>query len=195
LNKTIFFILILTLIVLYGCTTGSQMTFNQGVKKINELDEKYGVGLKSAPESTDKIDELIAQITGFKAVNEMSEPLEYLIDFRLKFLEAEKLHVEGWQWGRGSTTDWGFGCRKGYLRVKEAARLRNQSAQNGYEAVEILKTLINKYPKEVKRVNLTQKDVLFLNAFYFQEEKKAIRDGKIIESFCGGKGYGLNETA
>tara|TARA_Y100000031_G_scaffold137809_1_gene163205 strand:- start:692 stop:1339 length:648 start_codon:yes stop_codon:yes gene_type:complete len=197
LNKTTIFILMLSLIFVYGCATfseltgfaASEITFKQGIKKINELDEKYEVDLKTAPSAMDDVEELLTQFIGFKAVNELPEPLEYLLDFKIKFLEAEKLNLEGWQWGKGSTTDYGFGCRKGYARVKEAAKLRNQSAQKGYEAVDALQKFVDQYPKQAKSLDLGQKDVLVLNALYFQIEEKAIKDDKIIESACGGKGY------
>ncbi len=187
----------LSLIIVYGCASfseltgfaASQMTFKQGVKKISEIDEKYGATLKSAPAEVNDVEGLLAQFTGFRTLNELSEPLEYLLDFKIKFLEAEKLNLEGWRWGRGSTTDYGFGCRKGYARVKEAARLRNESAQKGYEAVEALQKFVEQYPKQAKSLDFTQKDVLVLNALYFQNEEKALKDARIIEGACGGKGY------
>ena len=88
--------------------------------------------MKTPPNSTQQINDLLAQIVGFSAANQgMPKPLEYLLDFRIKTLEAERLHIEGWQWGRASTTDWGFGCKKGYPIITESARLRNSSAQKG----------------------------------------------------------------
>ena len=98
MNKTIIFALILSLAVVYGCNTSSQLTFEQGVKKINELDKKYGSSLKSPPNSTDRITQLIAELNDFKAGNQnIPEPLAYLADFKIKFLEAEKLSAECWQ--------------------------------------------------------------------------------------------------
>lgn len=186
LNKALIFLLF-GLVIVYGCS--SQITFNKGVKKIGEIDGKYGASLKSPPATTDEIDGLIAELIGFSAAEDLPDSVESLIDFKLKFLEAEKLSVEGWQWGRGSTTDYGFGCKKGYARVTEAARLRNASAQKGYAAVELLERFVDNYTEEAKSINLTQKDVLVLKATYFQVEEKALRDAKIIESACGGKGY------
>ena len=196
MNKILIF-LTLGLLTAYGCASFSELTgfsnspmsFKQGVKKINEMDEKYGTTLKSAPIEINEVEGLLAQITGFKTLNELSEPLEYLLDFKTKFLEAEKLNLEGWKDGKGSTTDYGFGCKKGYARVKEAARLRNESAQKGFEAVEALQKFIEQYPKEAKTLDFSQKDVLVLNALYFQIEEKALKDGSVIESSCGGKGY------
>lgn len=176
----------IALFLIVGCAPSSKtITFEQGIKRINEIDAKFGADIKTSPNSTEKINELLTQVTGFAALNEnMPKPLEYLLDFRIKTLEAEKLHIKGWQWGRASTTDWGFGCRKGYPIITESARLRNSSAQKGYEAVNALQLFINEFPDEAESVNLTQKDVLFLNAAYYQIEKKAMRDDSIVRNLC-----------
>lgn len=182
--KRIIFILILALVAAYGCAS-SQITFEQGVKKINKLDKQYDGSIKIPPNSTENIDGLLGQLTGFRALNEnMPQSLEYLLDFKIKTLEAEKLHIEGWQWGRGSTTDYGFGCRKGYARVINSSNIRNASAQKGYEALNSLQLLIDEFPDKAKSLNLLQKDVLFLNAAYYQIENKAARDARIITSAC-----------
>lgn len=184
MNKTAIFALILSLAIAYGCAA-SQMTFGQGVKKIDELDKKYGSSLKSPPNSTDKIAGLIAELNDFKAANEnLPESLRYLVDFRIKFLEAEKLNAEGWQWGKASTTDFGFGCNKGYARILESAGLRNASARKGFEAVELLQKFIDSYPEEAASLDLSQRDVLYLKAAFFQEGEKAERDARIIRSLC-----------
>ena len=182
MNESMILIGIL-LIVAVGCS--STMTFDKGVKKINAIDKEYGADMKTPPNSTEKINGLLAQITGFAAVNkDIPKSLKYLLDFRIKTLEAEKLHVEGWQWGRGSTTDWGFGCRKGSARVLNSSSIRNASAQQGYEAIKVLQLFVDEFPDEAKSVDLSQKDILFLNAAYHQLEEKASKDSRIIRSAC-----------
>ncbi len=172
-------------LVAYGCT---QSAFDIGIKKLNGIDEKYGISLQAPPETTENIDEVINDLNQFKTANNV-ESLEMLADFRIKFLESQKLFIEGWQWGRGSTTIYGFGCTKGYARVTTSASIRNASAQAGFEAVDLLEQFVDNYPNEAKSVNITQKDVLFLKALYFQGEEQASKDARIIESACGGKGY------
>ena len=189
-NKSIF-LLGLVLIFLYSCTANSEVTFGQGIKKLGEFDKSYGSTMKSAPNTTASIDELLTQITGFAASNKIQEPLRVLIDFRIKFLEAEKLNAEGWQWGKASTTEYGFGC-KGYARIKESARLRNMSAQKGYEATNVLQRFVDSYPKEAESAALSQKDVLILKALYYQIQEKAEKDNYVIENFCGNKIKNMN---
>ena len=195
MNKTIIFGILFLLVILYGCTSLIDASFKKGVKRINEIDDKFDTNMKSIPGSEEQIDELLVQLVGFGVANEdTTKALEYLLDFRIKSLEAEKLHIEGWQWGRGSTTDWGFGCRKGSARVLNSSKIRNSSAYKGYESLEALQLLVDEFPNEAKSVNLTQIDVIFLNAAYRQVEDKAVRDSKIIRGFCKEQIKELNIT-
>ena len=115
-------------------------------------------------------------------------------DFRIKSLEAEKLHLEGWQWGKASTTEYGFGCTKGSARILNSSKIRNASAQKGYESLDALKSLIEEFPEEAKSVDLSQKDALFLNAVYYQIEEKAASDARLIRSLCKEQIKELNIT-
>lgn len=169
---------------MYGCASSSELTFEKGVEKIEEIDKKYNTTIKSPPDSIPEIQSLIAQLVGFEAVNDIPESLSYLLDFRIKFLEAEMLNAQGWQWGRGSTTEWGFGCKKGYERITNSSKLRNASSLKGYEAIDVLKEFIDKFPDEAKSLNLGQKDVLVLNAEYFQIEEKAVKDARVVWKMC-----------
>jgi len=174
------------IVILYGCTPKTEsITYDEGVDKINEFNENFDVNMKTYPKLVEDINLLIAQITGFAVVNENSpKSLKYLIDYRINSLEAEKLFLEGWQWGRGSTTDWGFGCNRGFSRIINSTILRNNSAQKGYEAIDTLKLFIDEFPEDAMALNLTQKDVLFQNAEYFKSEEKARRDAIIVTSLC-----------
>lgn len=183
-NKIILMLAVFLMAIVYGCAT-TTVTFNNGIEKINEFDEQFGATMKTPPNSTEGVDSLLAQLVGFGAANaDMDKSLVSLLDFRITSLEAEKLHIEGWQWGKGSTTDYGFGCNKGTARVLNSSSIRNASAQKGYEAVNALQLFIDSYPKQAASVNLTQKDVLFLNAAYQQVEGKANKDARIISSLC-----------
>ena len=185
LNKLILPIALFLLVIIYGCANQVDAGFNEGVKKINGFDKQFGATMKAPPNSTEGVNGLLAQLVGFRAANaDMDKSLVNLLDFRIKSLEAERLHIEGWQWGKGSTTDYGFGCNKGSARVLNSSRIRNASAQKGYEAVEALQSFIDGYPKQAESINLTQKDILFINAAYQQVEEKANRDAGIISSLC-----------
>ena len=195
MNKAIIFGIVLILIIVYGCDSSGTITFNQGVKRINKIDDKYGVDMKTVPNSSQEINGLLAELTGFSALNkDMPLSLKYLLDFRIKSLEAELLHIEGWQWGRASTTDWGFGCKKGSARILNSSKIRNSSAQKGYEALDALSSLLEEFPKEAKSLDLSQKDMLFLNAAYQQVEDKAAKDAGTIMNFCKEQIKELNIT-
>ena len=190
MKKLVLLCLLVMASLLLGCTQPGAMDFRGGVKKLEQFDKDYNSSVKTPPNSAAGIDGLRAQLVGFKAANKLSKPLNSLVDFRIVFLEAERLNAEGWQWGKGSTTDYGFGC-KGYIRIKESSRLRNASAQRGYESVDMLEKFIEEVPSESKIAGLAQKDALALNAMYFQIEEKASKDARLVENLCGKKG---NET-
>ena len=183
-NKIILMLAVFLMAITYGCAT-STMAFDSGINKINEFDKQFGSTMKAPPNSTEGVNGLLAQLVGFRAANaDMDKSLASLLDFRIKSLEAERLHIEGWQWGKGSTTDYGFGCNKGSARVLNSSSIRNASAQKGYEAVDALQLFIDSYPKQAESLNLTQKDVLFLNAAYQQVEEKANKDSRLIRNLC-----------
>ncbi|MFC2016737.1 hypothetical protein ACFLUF_03380 [Chloroflexota bacterium] len=195
MNKLMILGIVLSLIIVYGCVGSGTITFDEGVKRINEIDKKFDANMKIVPNSTQEINELLAELIGFSAMNkDMPLSLKYLLDFRIKSLEAELLHIEGWQWGRASTTEWGFGCRKGSARILNSSKIRNASAQKGYEALDALNSLIEEFSEEAESVDLSQKDVLFLNAAYQQVEDKAAKDSRIIRSLCKEQIKELNIT-
>jgi len=195
LKKIILLGTILILVIMYGCASPQDTAFKKGIKRIDGIDDKFGATMKTPPDSKEGVNELLTQLIGFSAANkDMPKPLEYLLDFRIKSLEAEKLHIEGWQWGRASTIDWGFGCRKGAIKRLNSSRIRNSSAQKGFESLNSLQLLVDEFPNEAKSVNLTQKDVIFLNAAYQQIEDKAKRDSRVIRSACKEQIKELNIT-
>jgi hypothetical protein len=175
--------LLIAIFLIAGCNK-QELTFQVGISELQNIDEEFGTTLKSPPDSIEEIDHLQSQIIGLRDEYELSAPLESFVDFRISLLEAEKLNAEGWQWGRASTTEYGFGCIKGYERIKESALLRNKSADYGYQAALLLEEFIESHPQESKMLNLTMKDVLILKAEYFKAQEKANMDYKIVESLC-----------
>ena len=111
------------------------------------------------------------------------ESLNYLIDYRLLNLEVEKLFIFGQKYGDSGFTKNGFGCKSRPL-VIESAALRNSSALKGFEAVDLLREFVNKYPKEAKSVGLSNKNALFLNATFYQIYGEAVADSNVINYFC-----------
>jgi hypothetical protein len=54
LNKATIFGIILVLVVISGCTNSGTITFEQGVKRINEIDDEFGSTMKTPPNSLKK---------------------------------------------------------------------------------------------------------------------------------------------
>lgn len=170
------------LIFLYGCA-GPKLDFNSGLDKIKELDKTYDTDIKSPPDNIPDTEALLNDLNELKK-SSASDALNMLIEFRTNFLEAERLNALGWQWGNSGTTEFGFGCIKGYPKVMDSTELRISAAEKGSVAVGILKDFIEGYPNEAKSLGLSQKDVLLLNAEYFQIKEKAEKDRRLIQVAC-----------
>ena len=60
--------------------------------------------------------------------------------------------------------------------------------------MDVLQLFVDEFPDKAKRVGLSQKDVLFLNAAYQQVEEKATKDTKTIRGGCAEQIKELNIT-
>lgn len=160
-----------------------QREFTTNLKELNELNEKYDTNLYGFPSTIEKDELLLEELNELKNIDE-SEPFKLLLDFRIKLVESDIFFKEGWKYGRGSSLKYGFGCRKGLPRLRDATFNRNMSSQIGYEAVTIMNELMEKYPKQAEIANVTYKNLLFLNASFYLEEKDSTRDRRIIERAC-----------
>lgn len=160
--------------------------FKNDLKILTEANGKYNTDMYSFPLTIEKDKLLLEDLNNLKnSINEKtSEPFELLLDFRTKLVESDLFYKEGWKHGKGSTTKYGFGCIKGLPRLRNATFNRNMSSQIGYEAVGIMHELIEKYPEEAEIANITLKHALFLNATFYEEQKNAVRDRRIIERAC-----------
>ena len=111
------------------------------------------------------------------------ESFNYIVDYRKLNLEAEKLYIESQKYGGAGTTRDGFGCKSRPLII-ESVSLRNKSALKGFEAAGLLNEFVDKYPEEAKSAKFSFKNVLFLNASFYEISKEARRDSSVINNFC-----------
>jgi len=160
-----------------------QSDFEKELRKLDEINEKFDTDMYGFPETMEEDSLLLDDLTELTNI-EVTEPFKLLLDIRLKLVESDVFFKEGWKHGRGSTTKWGFGCRKGLPRLRNATFNRDVSSQVGYEATALMNKMIEKYPKEAGIADVTAKQVLFLNASFSQEEKDAKRDRSLVESAC-----------
>jgi len=111
------------------------------------------------------------------------EPFNYIIDYRILNLEAEKSYIYGQSYGSTGTTKNGFGCKSRPL-ILESVFFRNSSALKGFEAVDLVRQFVNKYPEDAKSAGLSAKNALFLNATFYEISREARADSNIINRFC-----------
>lgn len=176
-------ILVIALLLIAGCM--QEKDFGYGVKQINKLNSKYNTTMETYPKTIAQIDSMLHDLGELKKIQlkRGNEPFNYVIDYRLLNLEAEKLYISGQKYGGAGTTKDGFGCKSRPLII-ESALLRNSSALKGFEAVDLLNEFASTYPEEAKLAGLSFKNALFLNATFYQVSNDARRDSSIINRFC-----------
>lgn len=167
----------LLVVLLVGCAISP---FQQDLQTLAEIDAAFDSSVKQPPATVAEIEQLVEKLEAFQTSNEATTSL---IEFRLAFLEAERLHAEGWKFGARSTTVKGFGCSM-LDEVTESSELRIASAEKGNEAIVLLESFIENFPEEAETVEVTQKDALELKATFLQIEEQAVRDAKVIKSAC-----------
>ena len=177
------FFLLIGLIFIFGCAQAKD--FNYGLKQITDLNSKYNTTMETYPQHINPINSMINDFKELKKLQLKTgqEPFNYIIDYRVLNLEAELLYIEGQKYGSGGTTKSGFGCKSRPF-ILESADLRNKSALKGFEAVDVLRELVNKHPQEAASAGLSEKNTLFLNATFYLVFNDARRDSNIINYFC-----------
>lgn len=174
---------IFVLVFVLGCAQSKD--FKYGVNQINSINSKYNTNMETYPSDLQQIDSMLAEYEELRKLQleKGKEQFNYVIDYRILNLEAEKFYIQGQRFGMSGTTKDGFGCKQRPLII-ESAGLRNSSALKGFAAVDLLREFVQKYPEEANFVNLSDKNALFLNATFYQISRDAKRDSNIINSFC-----------
>jgi len=175
-------ILIVLVIFFNDIVSLFQSDFKKNLNDLNKINEKFDSSLYRFPSTVEQNELLLAELNEFEYIE--NEAFSLLVDIRLKLVESDIFFKEGWKYGRGSTTIYGFGCRKGLARITEATGNRNMSSLVGYKAVDLMRELIEDYPREAELANVTVKTALFLNASFYAEIIDASKDRKFIERLC-----------
>jgi hypothetical protein len=179
-------LVVVVLLLLGGCTLHI-VSFETGIGEMQRIDKKYGVDIRSMPATMGDavlMRKDLLELRGRSAT--APESFKLFLDYRIKSLESNIVSLEAWKHGNKATTRNGFGC-KSLPIVLNSSVLRNFSAQKGYDAIKALQEFVDKYPEEALSINITQRDVVFSNLFYYKVEKEAARDRRVIEYFCGNK--------
>ena len=178
------FLLILVLILGFvGCA--KMKDFSYGMNQISSLNSKYQTTMETYPQNEEQINSMLDELGALKGIklDTEQEPYKTIIDYRILNLEAEKLYIESQKYRAGNIAATGFGCKSRPLII-ESAKLRNGSATKGFEAASLLSSFVSTYPAKAKIANVTQKNVLFLNASFYEVERIAVTDSNIINNFC-----------
>jgi len=176
-------LLLIVLLFIAGCAQAKDLDY--GVKQVTNLNSRYNTTMETYPKSIGQIDLMLDDFAELKKLQLETgqESFNYLVDYRVLNLEAEKLYIQGQKYGSAGTTKDGFGCKSRPLII-ESVSLRNSSGSTGFESVGLLREFVNKYPEDAKLVGLSEKNALFLNATFYEISVEARRDSSIINHFC-----------
>jgi len=176
-------LLVVLLCLLAGCAKSKD--FSYGLGQMDAVNSKYNITYSSYPADVNQIDVIINSYRELKELklDKDQEAFNELVDYRLLTFESDKQFVNSLKYGDAGTTKKGFGCKIRPLII-ETVKFKNESAMKGFEAISKLKDFVDKYPQNSKLANLSQKDVIFLNASFYELSKDANRDSNIINSFC-----------
>lgn len=175
--------LVVLLVLIGGCVKTKD--FSYGLSQMNAINLKYCITPNSYPADTSQIDAIINSYTELKELklDKDQEAFDEFVDYRLLTLESDKQFIYSLKYGRSGTTKNGFGCKMRPLII-ETVKFKNDSALRGFEAVSKLKGFIDKYQQNSNLANLSQKDVMFFNASFYELSKDANRDSGTINHFC-----------
>lgn len=175
--------LIMALVLMLGCTQAKD--FSYGFDQITSLNADYNTTMDTYPDSIGKIDAMHEDLLTLKRleIDSGKEAFIYMVNYRILNLQAERSFIESQKYGAAGTTVYGFGCKMRPL-VTESASLRNASSLKGFEAVDLLREFIAKFPDEAKSAGLSNKDALFLNVTFYRISKEAESDSGTIGYFC-----------
>lgn len=176
-------LLFIALLLILGCAQAKN--FSYGLKQVNILNSRYNTTMETYPKAITEINSMLKDYNELKKMqlNSGQEPFNYVIDYRILNLEAEKFYIDGQRYGSIGTTKDGFGCKSRPLII-ESAQLRNQSAQRAFDAVDLIRKFVQNYPDEAKQAGFSEKNALFLNATFYEVWREARRDNNIINAFC-----------
>jgi hypothetical protein len=168
-----------------GCSSQFS-TYDSGIREMSRIQSKYGADFEKSP-IKDAIPSLISDLEALQRKiieNEDTKPLALAVEYRIKALESDRLLMEGFKWGDASTTEKGFGCRKGSERILNSSALRMMAAEKGEESVLPLQQLIDGYPEKAAAANLSKRTILSLTTTYSVVKEQALDDKGSVEGFC-----------
>ena len=176
-------LIVFALLFIASCAQAKD--FDYGAEQINNINSKYNTTMETYPKTVQRIDSMLSDFEEIKGMQLATgqEPFDYLLSFRIRNLEAERLLAESQKYGSAGTTKYGFGCKIRPLIIESAA-LRSSAAIKGFETVDALMKFIDNHPKEAHSVGLSPKNALFLNATFYQISEDAERDSRVINNFC-----------
>jgi hypothetical protein len=182
MKKGFFVLMVVLSVFIAGCQS---MTFDQGIARIVEINSAHGSTMESYPADPAVIDEMIVQLNDLQksSFSDGKEQMDLALRYRILTLESGKPLLAAADIGGVGITQDGFSCKPKPMTLR-AASLRDQSAQKSFEAVTVLKELVEKYPQDAQKLGLSMKTALFQNATAYAVWEQGAKDARTIDRYC-----------
>lgn len=183
MKKVSLVISLIFVVLASGCAQTKD--FSYGLEQMNDINSKYNATFNSYPGDVDKIDLIVNSYKELKKLklDNDREAFNLFLDYQILNFRSNRDFVNSLKYGDVGTTRGGFVCKSRPIII-ETVGFKNASAIRGFEAVGNLKNFIDNYPEKAKLLNLSRKNVIFLNATYYELSKDANSDSDTINEFC-----------
>lgn len=173
----------LLILIIAGCSQARD--FSYGIDQVNKVNSGHNISFDYYTGDEDKLDAIGNSYRELKdtKLNSDQDAFSGFMDYLILDLESKKNFVKSLRYGDVGTTKMGFACKSRPF-ILETAAFKNQSAIDGFNSMTKLKGFIDSYPKQAGMLNLSQKDIVFRNATYYQLAEDAEVDSGVINEFC-----------
>lgn len=205
LVRIAFFVLIAVtamLLVFKYAKFGEDMTYDESLKKIADIDKKYGMKIDDYQQGMDylwlkprfpnplnakDIPPVIEEFNDIRNDVAKDSPSFLLVDARIHLLEAERYYKISKKYALKGYVEDGFNCNDRDDIIYTVTNI-NSSVDHGRMAMENLNELQEKYKDEANTVDISRFWVKSVNKTFDELAAKAKKNERVINYFC------LNES-
>lgn len=182
---------LLLVFLLLGCAPsqeeGKLDNYDTALAELQQTFARYQVDFYRPAPSIESSKSLQSELNSLKrkmVENEDTKPVIMLIDFKINLLESDVLLLEGFKWGEASTTNPGFGCKRGSERIVNSTKLRTAAIKEGREALTALTTFMEQYPDKAAQLQFDHLTIAAMGAAFLKVEEQVATDRGRVVNFC-----------
>lgn len=162
-------------------------TYDSVMEELQQTFGRYQVDLYRPAPSIESSKSLQSELNSLKrkiVKNEDTTPALMVIDFKINLLESDVLLLDGFKWGDASTTEPGFGCKRGSERIVNSTNLRTAAVKEGREALKALTSFTEQYPDKAVELEVDHLTIASMGAAFLKVEEQVTTDRGRLVNFC-----------